>query len=96
MGRLPNSKYQLAFCLALLVAEPTAAAPQVQLSASLSADFHDVGTDDAGIKLGIIDTGFAGLANAQANGELPMGQQLTDFTVFPPVPMLPILIYSQP
>jgi len=50
-----------------------------------AADFHDIGTDGSGIKIGIIDTGFAGLANAQANGELPTGQQFTDYTVFPPI-----------
>lgn len=182
MDRLANSKIHLVFCLALLMAEPTAAAPQVQLSASLSADvqrlveqidqqpalitrvskliieapatqnispllqsqgsapgytrgpltqitvtgdrlagllqslpqgasvrfsypyhpaevisqgtgyigaadFHGVGTDGAGIKIGIIDTGFAGLADSQASGELSPGQQFTDYTVFPPAPM---------
>lgn len=182
MGRLPSTKIHLVFCLALFMAEQAAAAPPVQLSASLSADvrrlverldqqpslgtraskliiqapatqdirqllqaqgsapgytrgpltqitvtddrlagllqslpqgasvrlsyphhpaeiisqgtgyigaadFHDVGTDGAGIKIGIIDAGFAGLAGSQAGGELPPGQQFIDYTVFPPVPM---------
>ncbi|TCK18893.1 subtilase family protein [Thiogranum longum] len=50
-------------------------------------DYHGMGTDGAGVKIGIIDTGFVGLTGSQANGELPAGQQFTDYTVFPPVLM---------
>lgn len=49
-------------------------------------DFHALGIDGTGIKIGIIDTGFAGLSSSQAAGELPAGQTFTDYTVFPPVP----------
>jgi hypothetical protein len=48
-----------------------------------AVDFLDMGTDGAGVAIGIIDTGFAGLFASQASGELPAGQQFTDYTVFP-------------
>jgi hypothetical protein len=52
-----------------------------------AAEFHALGTDGAGVRIGIIDIGFAGLADSRANGELAVGQNFTDYTVFPPVTM---------
>lgn len=45
-----------------------------------AANMQAVGTDGAGVKVGVIDLGFAGLANSQASGDLPAGLTITDYT----------------
>ncbi|MEW6330088.1 MAG: S8 family serine peptidase [Pseudomonadota bacterium] len=44
------------------------------------ADMHAVGNSGAGIKTGVIDLGFAGLAGSQASGDLPAGLSIVDYT----------------
>lgn len=48
------------------------------------SDMHTLGFDGAGIRIGIIDLGFGGLAGSQASGELPAtgagGLSITDYT----------------
>lgn len=43
-------------------------------------DMQALGTNGAGVKVGIIDLGFASLANAQASGDLPANLVTTDYT----------------
>lgn len=43
-------------------------------------DMHALNANGAGIKIGIIDLGFAGLSTAQAAGELPTNAVVTDYT----------------
>ncbi len=49
--------------------------------AAIGADaFHAAGFDGAGVKIAVIDLGFAGLSQAQASGDLPYALQQNDFT----------------
>ena len=45
-----------------------------------AADMQAVGNSGAGIKIGVIDLGFASLASAQASGDLPASLSVTDYT----------------
>lgn len=45
-----------------------------------AGDMQKLGADGAGVKIGIIDMGFANYANAQAAGELPANLTITDYT----------------
>lgn len=45
-----------------------------------AADMHAMGKTGAGIKIGIIDLGFASLSSAQASGDLPSNLTITDYT----------------
>ena len=45
-----------------------------------ASDMQAVGTDGAGIKIGIIDMGFTSYTNAQASGDLPTTLTITDYT----------------
>ncbi len=48
---------------------------------AIGADaFHSSGLDGSGVKIAIIDLGFAGLSQAQANGDLPYSVQQNDLT----------------
>ncbi len=42
--------------------------------------FHSAGLDGSGVKIAVIDLGFAGLSQAQANGDLPYTVQQSDLT----------------
>ncbi len=42
--------------------------------------FHAAGLDGNGVKIAVIDLGFAGLSQAQANGDLPYSVQQNDLT----------------
>ncbi|UCF09778.1 MAG: S8 family serine peptidase, partial [Candidatus Bipolaricaulota bacterium] len=42
--------------------------------------FHTAGLRGAGVKIAIIDLGFSGLSQSQANGDLPLGVVSNDFT----------------
>ena len=44
-----------------------------EIAGSAADAFHAALWDGAGVKIGIIDAGFGGLAARQANGDLPMG-----------------------
>ena len=49
--------------------------------AVIGADaFHAAGLDGSGVKIAVIDLGFAGLSQAQANGDLPYSVQQNDLT----------------
>lgn len=49
--------------------------------AAIGADaFHSSGLDGSGVKIAVIDLGFAGLSQAQANGDLPYSVQQNDLT----------------
>ena len=49
--------------------------------AAVGADaFHAAGLDGSGVKVAVIDLGFAGLSQAQANGDLPYSIQQNDLT----------------
>ena len=45
-------------------------------------DYHALGIDGTGVKIGVIDLGFTGYQDAQASGDLPTGAALTitDYT----------------
>lgn len=45
-----------------------------------AADTHALGVTGSGIKIGVIDLGFAGVATAQASGDLPGSLTLIDYT----------------
>jgi subtilisin family serine protease len=45
-----------------------------------AADMHPLGTNGAGMKIGVIDLGFTSLASAQASGDLPANLIATDYT----------------
>jgi len=45
-----------------------------------AGDMQALGNNGAGIKIGIIDLGFAGLSAAQGAGELPANLSVTDYT----------------
>lgn len=45
-----------------------------------AADMHALEARGAGVRIGVIDLGFASLATAQANGELPASLTITDYT----------------
>lgn len=45
-----------------------------------AADMQSMGTSGAGVKMGIIDLGFASLSSAQASGDLPGNLTITDYT----------------
>lgn len=45
-----------------------------------AGDMQALGNNGAGVKIGIIDLGFASLANAQASGDLPSNLSITDYT----------------
>ena len=45
-----------------------------------AADMHSLGRNGAGIKVGVIDLGFAGYTDAQASGDLPASLTITDYT----------------
>lgn len=45
-----------------------------------AGDMHAVGNSGAGIKVGVIDLGFANLAGAQASGDLPANLSIVDYT----------------
>lgn len=45
-----------------------------------AGDDHTLGDLGAGIKIGIIDLGFAGYTNSQASGDLPTSLIITDYT----------------
>lgn len=44
------------------------------------ADMHAVGNNGTGIKVGVIDTGFANYTSAQASGDLPANLTIVDYT----------------
>jgi len=49
--------------------------------AAIGADaFHSAGYDGSGVKIAVIDLGFAGLSGAQASGDLPYSVQQNDLT----------------
>lgn len=58
--------------------------PSAVLSQGVSltgaTDMQTVGTDGTGIKIGVIDMGFASYTNAQASGDLPANLTITDYT----------------
>ncbi len=45
-----------------------------------AADMQSLGTNGAGVKIGVIDLGFMNLASAQASGDLPANLTATDYT----------------
>lgn len=45
-----------------------------------AADMQTLGTNGAGVKIGVIDLGFASLANAQTSGDLPSNLSIVDYT----------------
>lgn len=45
-----------------------------------AADMQAMGNAGAGVKIGIIDLGFASLSSAQASGDLPSNLTITDYT----------------
>ena len=45
-----------------------------------AADMQSLGTNGAGVKIGVIDLGFTSLASAQASGDLPANLTATDYT----------------
>ncbi|WP_297527137.1 S8 family serine peptidase [Thiohalobacter sp.] len=45
-----------------------------------AADFHALGVDGGGVRIGVIDLGFASLAASQASGDLPANLVITDYT----------------
>jgi len=45
-----------------------------------AADMQTLGKNGAGVKIGIIDLGFASLASAQASGDLPSNLSIVDYT----------------
>ncbi|TCV83391.1 subtilase family protein [Sulfurirhabdus autotrophica] len=45
-----------------------------------AADMQAIGNSGAGIKIGIIDLGFASLSTAQASGDLPSNLSIIDYT----------------
>lgn len=45
-----------------------------------ASDMQAIGNSGAGVKIGIIDMGFASLSNAQASGDLPASLSITDYT----------------
>lgn len=45
-----------------------------------AADMHALGTNGAGVKIGVIDLGFTNLASAQASADLPSNLVATDYT----------------
>ena len=45
-----------------------------------AGDMQAVGINGAGIKVGVIDLGFASLSNAQASGDLPTNLNIVDYT----------------
>lgn len=44
------------------------------------ADMHGIGNIGAGVKIGVIDIGFANLVNAQNSGDLPLNLNIVDYT----------------
>ncbi len=45
-----------------------------------ASNYHSMGFRGQGVKIAVIDLGFAGLTNAQSRGELPGGIQTFDYT----------------
>ena len=45
-----------------------------------AADMQSMGNSGAGVKMGIIDLGFASLSSAQTSGDLPSNLTITDYT----------------
>lgn len=45
-----------------------------------AADMQTLGTNGAGVKIGVIDLGFTNLASAQVSGDLPSNLTATDYT----------------
>lgn len=45
-----------------------------------AADMQSLGRNGAGVKVGVIDMGFANYTNAQASGDLPSSLTITDYT----------------
>lgn len=45
-----------------------------------ASDFHSLAFNGTGVKIGVIDLGFASLATAQATGDLPTNLTITDYT----------------
>lgn len=45
-----------------------------------AADMQSLGRNGAGVKIGVIDMGFASLSTAQASGDLPLSLTITDYT----------------
>ncbi len=45
-----------------------------------ASDMQVLGNDGTGIKIGVIDLGFGGLASAIASSDLPAGQTVVDYT----------------
>jgi subtilisin family serine protease len=45
-----------------------------------AADMQSLGTNGAGVKIGVIDLGFESLSSAQASGDLPSSLTITDYT----------------
>lgn len=45
-----------------------------------AGDMQAVGNNGAGVKVGVIDLGFASLASAQASGDLPSNLSIVDYT----------------
>jgi hypothetical protein len=46
-----------------------------------AADMQSLGTNGAGVKIGVIDLGFTSLASAQASGDLPANLTATNYAV---------------
>jgi PKD repeat protein len=60
---------------------PFAMATSSQGVAAIGANpFHAAGFNGSGVKVAVIDLGFAGLSQAQANGDLPYSVQQNDLT----------------
>jgi len=60
---------------------PFAMATSSQGVSAIGANaFHAAGLDGSGVKVAVIDLGFAGLSQAQANGDLPYSVQQNDLT----------------
>lgn len=79
----------LARLLALLPASVTARLPFPHEPLAVTSqgvaiqgadDFHALGIDGSGVKIGIIDLGFGSLAASQASGDLPVSLAITDYT----------------
>lgn len=60
---------------------PFPLATSSQGAAAMGADaFHAAGLDGTGVRVAVIDLGFAGLSQAQARGDLPYSVQQNDLT----------------
>lgn len=59
--------------------EPTAVTSQ-GVALTGAGDAHTLGTTGAGVHIGVIDLGFAGVATSQSTGDLPSALDLVDYT----------------